>query len=138
MGLCSKGLAAVKNIWHKITPELEVVLDEVLAFTGKIKALEANPAVALVASLIPGEAAVQAVLDSAIDKLTRIDAVLKQKDTSLKLADFVAEVQQLDPSVQGKQWFNLASLMIQALDPTGGLSTTESEALAILKIVTNK
>jgi hypothetical protein len=142
MALCSKGLSAIKSVWHKITDELEIVLDTVIEFTGKLKTIESNPAIELITSLIPGGAQYEAAINVAIDAITTTDTILKETNTAQKLQDLIKEVQQLAPATQNSYWFKLASLIIQTInnntDPNNPMPENISDSLVQLKVIVNK
>jgi fumarate hydratase class II len=65
MSICKKGFAAIRTFYDHVTPELEGIVNDVVTVTGKIKDIANNPAVATIASLIPGGTAVETGLNAA-------------------------------------------------------------------------
>jgi hypothetical protein len=141
MALCSKGLSAVKNLWHKITPEMEIILEDVLAFTSKIKALEANPAVQVIEAFIPGAPAFQTAVDTAINALTTTASIIAEPNTTQKLTDFINEIKALAPKAANGQLLKLASLVVTEINAAQAgtpLAEVEADSLIQLKLIIDK
>lgn len=122
MAICKGGLAAVRNLVHHINDVLESIIAEVTVITGKIKALEASPAVADIIAIIPGGTKYEDWFNTALDELTgglNAGETLAQK--------IIAWLDTL-PSIPAKNAgvFKLASLATKAADANPDPSKTES------------
>ena len=53
MAFCKGAISAIRKIWKSITPELDIIISEVIKYTKLIKDLESNPAIEAVIKLIP-------------------------------------------------------------------------------------
>lgn len=122
MAFCKGGLAAVRNIVKHITSALEDVIAEITLITGKIKALEASPAVEAILALIPGGSAAEAWFNTAIDELTGV------ANTALSLAEKIQAWLNTLPTEAAKNAgvFKLASLATKAADASPDSEKTES------------
>jgi hypothetical protein len=77
MPICKNGLEAVRKLWKGIDDTLETVIDEVIDITGKIKAIEGNPTVEFIISLIPQGSEIEAWANAAIDKIIVVSGEVK-------------------------------------------------------------
>lgn len=133
---CTKGLGVIKNILHHITDVLEKIIEEVTVITGKIKALEASPAVADIIAIIPGGTIYEDWFNKAIDELT---GGLNQADT---LANKILAWLDTLPTTPAKNAgvFKLASLAVKAADANPDPKKTESfyDSSVQLHLMSNK
>jgi hypothetical protein len=142
MPFCPKGFAAIKKLWRKVTPELQQIINDVIEFTSKLKALQANPAVQLIESLIPGNQVFVTAINTALDALTAGEKIMNEQDTTTqKLTDFINEIKQLSPKSANAQLMKLASLIVtqlQSLQNNGLLTEVEADSLIQLQLLVNK
>lgn len=122
MPFCKGGLKAVKNIVHHITDELEKIIEVVTDITGKIKALEASPAVEAILAIIPGGSAAEAWFNTALDELTA--GLIKGDTLALKIQAWLDSFDSVPAKNAGV--FKLASLASKAADQQPDTGKTES------------
>lgn len=137
MAFCKGGLAAVKKIVHHITDELEKIIEFVTEITGKIKALEASPAVEAILAIIPGGHVAEAWFNTALDELTgglikadtlaeKIQAWLDSFDTEpaknagiFKLASLAAKAADTKPDPSKGESFYDSAVQLHVMDLKG-------------------
>lgn len=122
MAFCKGGLKAVKNIVHHITDELENVIEIVTNITGKLKALEASPAVEAIIAIIPGGHAAESWINAAIDELT---GGLNSAETLAEKIAAWLDTFDTEPA-KNAGIFKLASLASKAADTKPDASKGES------------
>lgn len=122
MAFCKGGLKAVKNIVHHITDELENVIEIVTDITGKLKALEASPAVEAIIAIIPGGHKAEAWINKAIDELT---GGLNSAETLAEKIAAWLDTFDTEPA-KNAGVFKLASLAAKAADTKPDASKGES------------
>lgn len=136
MAFCKGGLAAVRNIVHHITDELEKVIDEITTITGYIKALEQSPAVAVIVALIPAGSAIEGWLNTALDELANVTG------TAMTFAEKLQTWLDTEPETPARnmQVWKLASLATKAADKKPEPVKTESfyDSAIQLHIMSNK
>jgi hypothetical protein len=142
MAFCPKGFAAIKKLWRKVTPELQQIINDVIDFTSKLKALQANPAVQLIESLIPGNQVFVTAINTALDALSTGENIMnEQATTAQKLTDFINEIKRLSPKSANAKLMKLASLLVtqlHSLQNDGLLSEVEADSLVQLQMLVNK
>jgi hypothetical protein len=122
MALCKNGLSAVRDIWNKITPELEHIVEEVTTYTQKIKALEANPGVEAIVAIFPGGAAAEMWFNNAMDEIVKV------ADTAKTVAEKISEWLNGKTELEANgNLFKLASVALKHADVIAG-NVAESES----------
>lgn len=122
MPICKGGLAAVRNLVHHIDDVLEGIIAEVTTITGKIKALEASPAVSDIIAIIPGGTTAEAWFNTAIDELTGgLNSAETLAEKIVAWFDTLTTTPAKNAGV-----FKLASLATKAADANPAPTKTES------------
>ncbi|MEO7048952.1 MAG: hypothetical protein ABI091_26855 [Ferruginibacter sp.] len=122
MAICKGGLSVVRNLVKHITTILEDIVTEITVITGKIKDLEASPAVESIIAIIPGGSVAEAWFNAAIDELTGI------ANEGKTLAEKIQSWLDTLPTASAKNAgvFKLASLATKAADTVPDSTKTES------------
>ena len=89
MSICKSGFAAIRKFYDHVTPELETIAGDVIAITGKIKALESNPTVEAIVAIIPEGSTYEAAFNKAIDLIDT--GVVATLSVSEKISDWLHE-----------------------------------------------
>jgi len=135
MAFCSGGLAAIRKIWNNISPELETIVEDVTAITGKIKALETNPTVEAIVAIIPAGSVIEAGLNKAIDLIT--GAIAVEQNVAQKITDWLNGKTTLQANAD---LLKLASTTVAQLDPAPDPNKTEStyDSIVQLRVIVDK
>lgn len=70
---CKGGFSKVKDFLSKVTPQLENIIHQTTEWTGKIKALEADPTVDAIEQTIPAASTLVGYANKAIDIIVGIE-----------------------------------------------------------------
>ena len=125
-------MSVIRQIWAQVTPELEVIIEEVTKCTKLIKDLEANPTVEMVIGIIPGGSKYEAILNAALDEINGVTTVVDNFAHNLTawLATYAT------PLELNGGLLKLASTAIQIADPeTGGKTESVYDTLAQTHII---
>ena len=136
MAFCKGVMHTIRQIWDKITPELETIIETVTKYTQLIKDLEKTATVETIMALFPAGAAVEAWLNAAFDELNGVT------DTVKSLAEKIKEWLDAQDSTSAVNAgvFKIASLATKAADTIPDAAKTESfyDSAVQLHVMVNK
>ena len=72
MAFCQGAMAQIRKVWAMVTPELSMIVDEIMKATAQIKSLEANPTIAMIVAIIPNGSNIEAILNTALAEITGV------------------------------------------------------------------
>ena len=77
MAFCTGAMAVIRKYWALVTPELEIIIEDVTKATAAIKALEADPTIEMIVAAIPAGSKIESILNAALDELNGVTTVVE-------------------------------------------------------------
>lgn len=130
---CKGFVSAIRKFWNEITPELQIVINDVTAVTQKIKDLEGDATVEAIVAIIPGGSAVEAWINTALGAITGVTTEVSavaaaitawlngaSLTTVIETGNVAATIPVITKPAKDMMVFKLASQAVKAADISAG------------------